>query len=78
MGLHLMIREKVVLRLLLRLEWGPIVFLIALLSLFIFTLLPNHQLNILHRVIHGCFPIALQIHILRNESAVPAQFTCCQ
>jgi hypothetical protein len=78
MGLHLMIRKKIVLRLLLRLEWGVIVLLIGLLPLFIITLLPNQQLDILQRVFHGGVPLALKILIVRNEITVPAQFTCRQ
>jgi hypothetical protein len=78
MCLHLVVGEIVVLVLLLRLERGPIILIIALLPLLVLTNLPNHQVNILRRVIHGCFPIALQILILRNECAVTAQFMRCQ
>jgi hypothetical protein len=75
MGLHLMIREKIVLRLLFRLEWGVIILLIGLLPLFIITLLPNQQLDILLRVIHGGPPLTLKILIVRNEFTVPFQLT---
>jgi hypothetical protein len=78
MGLHLMIRKKIVLRFLFRLEWGVIVLLIGLRPLFLIILLPNQQADILRRVFNGCVPLALTILILRNESAVPAQFTCRQ
>ncbi len=40
MSLHLMICKIIVLLILLRLEWGIIVFFIAILSLFFVTLLP--------------------------------------
>jgi hypothetical protein len=75
MGLHLMIREKIVLRLLFRLEWGVIILLIGLLPLFIITLLPNQQLDILQRVIHSGLPLTLKILILRNALTVPFQLT---
>jgi hypothetical protein len=78
MSFHLMVRQKVVLSLLIPLEWGPIIFIVAILPQIIFTLLPNHQLNILHRGCYGCVPFALQIYIPRTILPVPAQFPRCQ
>jgi hypothetical protein len=75
MGLHLMIRKKIVLRFLFRLEWGVIVLLIGLRPLFLIILLPNQQADILRRVFNGCVPLTLQILIVRNEFTVQAQFT---
>jgi hypothetical protein len=78
MGPHLMIRKKIILRGLFRIECVVVVFLIGLCPLFVIILLPNQKGDILLRVTHGHIPLALKILIIRNEFTVPAIFTCLQ
>jgi hypothetical protein len=59
MSLRLMISKKIVLLVLFPLKRGVVIFLIDLRPLFIIILLPNHQLDILRRVVNGSVPLAL-------------------
>ena len=78
MGLHLMVREEIIMSGFFPLRTVVVVFLVIRSTLLLIINLTNQQGNILPRVFNGRLPLVLKILVLRNYFAIELQFRLLQ